>query len=59
MSIQFLSLVQAVDSLEMKENLSSKTFDIYNKIREIVPNFTDDKIKYKELEAITNFLKTN
>ncbi len=58
MSIQFLSLAQAVDSLEMKEKLSSKTRAIYNDIRQLVPSFTQDNIKYTELEAITNYLKT-
>ncbi len=58
MAVQFLSLIQAVDALDMKSKLSSKTFEIYKELREIVPNFTEDNVKYTELEAITNFLKT-
>ena len=57
MAIQFLSLIQAVDYLKVKDKLSSKTTKIYNELREIVPVFTEDNIKYTELEAITNFLK--
>ena len=58
MSVQFLSLVQAIDYLKIENKLSSKTRDLYTDIRKIVPVFTEDNIKYTELEDVKQYLMT-
>lgn len=59
LSIHFLALSQAVDYLKIQNKLSSATLAIYNDIRAICPAFTDDVAKYKDIEKIINYLKTN
>ncbi len=56
MSIYSLTLVQAVDYLKIKTKLSSETKLFYDNIREIVPVFENDNIKYTELNNIKNHL---
>lgn len=58
MSIHLLGLAQAVDCLEIKNDLASETQKLYQEIRAIVPTFTDDTPKYKELELIKQQLQS-
>ena len=59
LAIEMLSLVQAIDYLDNKKSFSTKTIDIYNKIREIVPTFINDSTKYNDIKNIINFIKNN
>ena len=56
MSIHFMALVQAIDYLEIQENMSHKTRGIYNEIRSFFPKFVEDTPKYKEIEAMKEYL---
>lgn len=56
MSIEMLSLVQAVDYLDVKNQLSSANRKIYDQIREKVKRFESDTIKYLELKEIKDYL---
>ncbi|MDR2918734.1 MAG: aromatic amino acid ammonia-lyase [Tannerella sp.] len=56
MSIHFMALVQAIDCLNIQDNLSQKTYEIYNEIRSFFPVFIEDTPKYKEIEAMKNYL---
>lgn len=56
-SILMIALVQAVDCLKMVDKLAPATRKLYNDIRAIVPAFTDDAPKYREIEQIENLLK--
>ena len=58
-AIEMITLVQAVDYLEIQDKLSSKTLEVYNTIREIVPKFIEDTTKYKDIENITIYLFNN
>lgn len=57
MAVLFMSIVQAVDCLDIQDNLSEKAAGIYQEIRAIVPVFIEDTPKYKELAAIIDYLK--
>lgn len=57
MAILFMTIVQAVDCLSIQSQLSERTAAIYNEIREFFPVFTEDTPKYKEIEAMINYLK--
>ncbi len=59
LSIELLSLVQAIDYLKDINSFSKKTIEFYNKIRKIVPTFVNDSIKYNDIKNITNFIKNN
>jgi histidine ammonia-lyase len=58
MSVHFMALVQAVDYLKIQNKMSRKTLAIYDEIRSFFPIFADDTPKYKEIEAMKNYLKT-
>ncbi|HNR41476.1 MAG TPA: aromatic amino acid ammonia-lyase [Bacteroidales bacterium] len=56
LAIQMLSLVQAIDYLRIEDNLSSRTRQAYRQIRDIVPVFVEDTVKYPEIRLIKDFL---
>lgn len=55
-AIQAISMVQAVDYLQNQEFLSSKSNEIYNEIRKIVPRFEKDTPKYLDIRNVKNYL---
>ena len=57
MAIHMMALVQAVDCLTIKDKLSSKTRELYDKIRTIVPVFIEDTPKYEEIVKLEDLLK--
>ena len=57
MSILFMGIVQAVDYLKIQEKLSTESRCVYNEIRAFFPVFTQDTPKYKEIEAMSGYLK--
>ena len=57
MAIHMMALVQAVDCLQIADKLAPATREMYDNIRAIVPLFKEDTPKYKEIEAIIDFLK--
>lgn len=58
MSILFMGIVQAVDCLKIQEQLSTESRCVYNEIRSFFPVFTKDTPKYKEIEAMEQYLRT-
>jgi histidine ammonia-lyase len=59
LSIELLSLVQAIDSLGVENRLSSPTKKTYRQIRNIVPKFEADTIKYIEIKRIKDYISSN
>lgn len=59
LSIELLTIVQAVDALQISTRLSADSQHTYQQIRALVPRFEDDTILYKKLAAIKNQLQTN
>jgi len=58
MAIHYIGLVQAVDCLKIGDKLSSSSSRIYDEVRSLVPVFVEDTPKYKEIEAVTKYLKS-
>ena len=56
LAIEMLSLIQAIDYLRISSQLSSHTEKIYFEIRNIVPRFEEDTIKYLEIKKIKDYL---
>lgn len=56
LAIQMLSLVQAIDYLRIENSLSSKTKQAYRQIRDLVPVFAEDTIKYIEIKRIKEYI---
>jgi len=57
LAIEIISLVQAVDYLNVKDELSEKSQHLYKDIRKIIPKFKDDSILYPLIEEVTDYLK--
>jgi histidine ammonia-lyase len=58
LSIELLSLIQAVDYLECAGSLSSFTKNIYSELRKIVPCFQEDTVKNKDVTNIKDFIQS-
>jgi histidine ammonia-lyase len=56
LTIEMLSLVQAIDYVELKDKLSSQTKEIYLEIRNIVPRFEEDTVMYLEIKKIKDYI---
>jgi len=54
-----LSLVQAIDYLNIHDRLSTSARSVYDQIRSIVPVFEQDTLKYLEIKGIKDYLCTN
>lgn len=59
LAIQLLSIVQAVDALNVSDQLSNDSRRVYQQIRALVPSFSEDTILYKRLETIKKELQSS
>jgi histidine ammonia-lyase len=59
LAIQLIAVIQAVDYLNIENNMSDVTKNTYHKIRQIVPVFKDDSVFYERIKAVTNYIKSN
>ena len=58
LAIHLMAIAQAIDFLKIESKLSKKSRKIYQEIRAIVPVFVDDAPKYKEIQRLIEYLKT-
>jgi len=58
LSIQLMTLLQAVDYLQCEADMSPITRQLYNDVREIFPKFIEDSPKYKDVERVKQYLQT-
>ena len=59
LAIHLIAIIQAVDYLECYNDLSSSSKNVFNILRELVPKFVEDTIKYKEIEKIKEYISEN
>ncbi|MEO7313074.1 MAG: aromatic amino acid ammonia-lyase [Chitinophagaceae bacterium] len=57
LTIQMMTVLQAIDYLECVPRLSSETLNVYTEIRKIFPKFIEDQPKYKDLERIKKYFE--
>ncbi len=57
LAIEFLTIIQAISFLHIDDKLSKNSFSIYNRLRELVPVFTDDTPLYSKINEIKEYLK--
>lgn len=55
-AIEMITIVQAIEYLEAKDKVSSKTRKLYDDIRNIVPKFTEDIVMYPYVNKVKEFL---
>jgi len=59
LSIELISLLQAIDYLEYADKLSPKTYAAYTHLRKIVPLFREDSPKFNEIRRVRKFIMAN
>jgi histidine ammonia-lyase len=56
LSIQLMTIAQAIDYLNCQDKLAPATLALYKQVREIFPKFIEDAPRYKEMERVKQFL---
>jgi len=56
LSIELITICQAIDALKCKDFVSSATKDLYDRVRSVAPVYREDRPMYKEIEAVKNLL---
>jgi histidine ammonia-lyase len=59
LTIQAITVLQAIDYLKCQEKLSPATHRVYAAIRNIFPKFVEDSPRYEEQEKVKNYLLQN
>ncbi|MPT30103.1 MAG: aromatic amino acid lyase [Chryseobacterium sp.] len=58
LSIELITIVQAIEYLGFQDKISSSTKELYDEVRKIIPAFSDDMVMYPYLEKVKTYLKT-
>jgi histidine ammonia-lyase len=56
LAIEMISIIQAIDYLNIEQRMSSATAHTFRELRGIVPKFREDTIKYVEIKRIKEYL---
>ncbi len=56
LAIEVITIIQAIEYLEIQDKLSSETLKLYTSIREIVPVFKEDLVMYPYISKVKAFL---
>ncbi len=56
LAIEMISILQAIDYLEIKDKLSSYSKSKYEDLRVIVPKFTEDTVRYPDVRNIVQYI---
>jgi len=56
LAIELITIVQAIDALNYKNEISSVTRKMYDDIRSIVPEFKEDQIMYPIVQKVKDYL---
>jgi histidine ammonia-lyase len=59
LTIQVMTILQAIDYLKCQDRLSPSTHMVYTAVRKIFPKFVEDSPKYEEQEKVKNWLLQN
>lgn len=57
LAIEAITIIQAIEYLDFKDKVSSKTKELYDDIRQLVPIFSDDMVMYPYLQKVKDYLK--
>ena len=59
LSIELITIVQAIDYLDQKDKIASVTRKVYDEIRAIIPEFKEDQVMYPFVQQVKNHLINN
>ena len=55
-AIELITIVQAIEYLEIKDKVSTETRSLYDAIRNIVPPFTEDLVMYPYVNQVKDYI---
>lgn len=58
-AIEMITIIQAIEYLEVQDQISSKTKKMYDAIRKLVPIFKEDVIMYPYVNLVKDFIINN
>lgn len=58
-AIELITIIQAIEYLNVQDQISSKTKQMYDDIRQIVPKFSEDVVMYPYIEKVKNYITNN
>ena len=56
LTIEMITIVQAIDALGFKDKVSSATRKMYDEVRIIIPEFKEDQVMYPYIQKIKEYL---
>lgn len=59
LAIHLVTILQAIDYLDCRDNLATASRALYDTVRLIFPKFVEDKARYKEMELVKDFLENS
>ncbi len=59
LSIELITIVQAIDALEQKNEISSVTKKMYDDVRKIIPTFKEDQVMYPFIQKVKEYMIEN
>jgi histidine ammonia-lyase len=59
LAIEMITLLQAIDYLKYQDMLSDYTKEVYTKMRKVVPVFSEDTTKSKDIKNMRKYMEKN
>ena len=59
LAIELITIIQAIEYLQVQDQVSSKTKKMYDEIRNIVPIFTEDVVMYPYVNKVKDYIINN
>jgi histidine ammonia-lyase len=59
LAIEIITIVQAIDYLEQKNQIASVTKKMYDDVRKIIPTFKEDQVMYSFVQKVKEYLMNN
>ncbi len=57
--IEMITIVQAIDFLDQKDQISSVTKKMYDDVRKIIPTFKEDQVMYPFIQKVKDYMMKN
>jgi histidine ammonia-lyase len=57
LAIEMITIIQAIDYLDIRDKLSTCTRIRYDELREIIPVFREDTVKYHDIRIVMDYLR--
>ncbi|AWG24681.1 HAL/PAL/TAL family ammonia-lyase [Flavobacterium kingsejongi] len=59
LAIELITIVQAIDYLDYKDEIASETRKLYDAVRKIIPEFKEDQVMYPFVQQVKDYLINN